>query len=98
MAAYQASSESVEWMRAELQLAKTIESSGRSDVPEAIGGPLMQLVRTENQEGDQHAIDPIAEPALAALLTLAVADLLPAHAQAVLYAPFAVTIPLHELA
>jgi hypothetical protein len=97
VAAYAERAESTGWMRAELQLGETMESSGRTDIPDAIAGPLMQLVRTPGDTGSDDAIDPIAEPALAALLSIAVADLLPAQAQATLYAPFAATIPFEEL-
>ena len=100
---YRRCSETSEWVRAELLLGETVESSGRSDIPNVIAGPLLQLVQPANGivdgivHEDEQRIDPIAEPALAALLTLAVSDLLPDQAQSTLYAPFASTIPMDEL-
>ena len=44
-------------------------------------------------EDHNDAIDPIAEPALAALLALAVRDLLEPRVLATLYEPFAEAIP-----
>ena len=104
---YRRCSETPEWVRAELLLGETVESSGRSDVPNAIAGPLLQLVQPADGivhdtvhdivNEDEQRIDPIAEPALAAVLSLAVSDLLPYQAQSTLYAPFASTIPMDEL-
>ena len=97
VAAYQALSESPQWTRAELQLAATMSSSGRDDIPAAIAGPLMQLVGGDGADEAAHSLDPIAEPALAALLSLAVGDLLPTSVNETLYSPFAATIPRDEL-
>jgi hypothetical protein len=96
---YQRCADTDAWSRAELQLGKTMESSGRSDVTNAIAGPLLQLVRSDSDGSghDDPSIDPIAEPALAALLSLAIADLLPSQVRTTLYAPFAATIPIDEL-
>jgi hypothetical protein len=80
-------------------LAETIERSGRNAERDALAGPLLQIARRRDemlpadgmaQPGD---LDPIAEPALAALLALLVADLLPARHFELLYSPFAVAIP-----
>ncbi len=92
-----------EYLAAETLLGETLERSGRTDARDALAGPLMQLVRqpdSANEASDAGAPDddlaslhPIAEPALAALLALLVADLLPADVTALLYAPFAERIP-----
>lgn len=97
------------FVAAELRLAETIERSGRTDARDALAGPLLQLVRIpdapdrdtpvvtpDDDEGEADALaqlDPIAEPALAALLALLVADLLPQSTTDQLYAPFAELIP-----
>jgi hypothetical protein len=89
-----------DWQAAETVLGTTIERAGRAEAQQAIAGPLLQLVRrgdapaetgTDDEALDQ--LDPIAEPALAALLVLIVADLLPAEVAERLYAPFAPVIP-----
>ncbi len=89
------------YVAADVTLGETLERSGRNDARDAVAGPLLQLVRIEEAEnpvvGNQslaHALDPIAEPALAAVLALIVSDLLPAATLATLYAPFEPIIPL----
>ncbi len=91
---------------ADATVGETIERSGRTDARDALGGPLVQIVQIvqrptdaaqrENADEDDLSgmLDPIAEPALAALLALLVRDLLPAAQFAVLYAPFSDAIPL----
>lgn len=93
------------FLAAELRLAETIERAGRTDARDALAGPLLQLVRKSEapsgelpveNESDVDVLaqlDPIAEPALAALLALLVADLLPQSTTDQLYAPFAELIP-----
>ena len=87
---------------AEAQLGETIERSGRTDARDALAGPLLQLVRRHHDSGDASegldALDPIAEPALAALLAILVDDLLPAEQTALLYAPFQSVMPYEMLA
>ena len=87
---------------AEAQLGETIERSGRTDMRDALAGPLLQLVRRPPNAADVDegidALDPIAEPALAALLAILVDDLLPAEQIAMLYAPFQSIIPYESLA
>jgi hypothetical protein len=88
------------WQTDETVLGATIERAGRADAQQAIAGPLLQLVRRsdapaatgDDVEALDH-LDPIAEPALAALLVLVVVDLLPPDVAERLYAPFAVVIP-----
>ena len=88
---------------AEALLGETIERSGRTDARDALAGPLVQLVRHPRETGDVgegfegEALDPIAEPALAALLAILVDDLLPAEPRALLYAPFQFVIPYEKL-
>ncbi len=86
---------------ADLSLGEAIERSGRADARDALAGPLLQLVRDRDAEqpedAERVALDPIAEPALAALLALLVRDLLSAETLAVLYAPFADVISLNSL-
>ena len=86
------------FIAAEALLGETIERAGRTDARDALGGPLLQLVQrtpiaAADAELDVDALDPIAEPALAALLALMVRDLLAPETAACLYAPFADTIP-----
>ena len=88
------------WQAAETVLGTTIERAGRADAQQAIAGPLLQLVRrgdaptgTDADDAALDQLEPIAEPALAALLVLIVADLLPAEVAERLYAPFASVIP-----
>jgi hypothetical protein len=93
------------WLKAERILGDTIERAGRAEARDTLAGPLLQLVRraptdqaaTDSavDEADPLAgLDPIAEPALAALMALLVRDLLPADVFATLYHPFADEIPL----
>lgn len=88
---------------ADATVGETIERSGRTDARDALGGPLVQIVQRPADAAQQEIadeddlsgmLDPIAEPALAALLALLVRDLLPAAQFAVLYAPFSDAIPI----
>jgi hypothetical protein len=96
------------WDIAETAMATSIERSGREPQRDAMSGPLLQLVRTPaHDEGDRDpapgddnplaSLDPVAEPALAALLALLVQDLLSAEQVQTLYAPFADAVPMGEL-
>lgn len=82
------------WQTAESQLATAIERSGREPQRDALSGPLLQLVRpaevmaTLSADDALAQLDPVAEPALAALLALLASDLLAAEAVAVLVSPF----------
>jgi hypothetical protein len=90
-----------DFAEAELVLGEVIERSGRGDGRDALAGPLLQIVRDRDaappSDGEEVALDPIAEPALAALLALLVCDLLPPERVAVLYAPFREAIPLSDV-
>ena len=86
---------------AEASLGETIERSGRTDARDALAGPLLQLVRrphSVDSDDGLDALDPIAEPALAALLAILVNDLLPSEQRALLYAPFESVMPFETLA
>jgi hypothetical protein len=85
---------------AEASLGETIERSGRTDARDALAGPLLQLVRRPHSvdvNDGLDTLDPIAEPALAALLAILVADLLPPEQTALLYAPFESVMPFESL-
>lgn len=106
IAGYAAVRETRAWQIAETALAEVIERSGRSSAQEALAGPLLQLVRRpeasaqvpESTEEALDTLEPMAEPALAALLALMVHDLLTPRDFATLYAPLADIIPLDVLA
>jgi hypothetical protein len=91
------------WIAAEDAMAEAFVRSDRESLRDALGGPLMQLVRlpdaaaTIREDEALASLDPIAESALAALLALVVRDLLaPAHV-ATLLAPFASVIDIAAL-
>ncbi len=101
---FAAESASGVFLAADATLGETIERSGRTDARDALFGPLLQLVRDRDvaeeavTETDSWLeLDPIAEPALAALMALLVHDLLPAPTLATLYAAFADAIPLDSV-
>jgi hypothetical protein len=95
---------STAYQAAEAALAVAIERSGRDAARDALSGPLMQLVRrpvtaaeqdvpTPDEDDPLSGLDPVAEPALAALLALLVADLLETPQLEALYDAFHDTIP-----
>lgn len=90
-----------EYVAAESLIGETIARAGRTDARDALAGPLMQLVRTtasaDPDDDVLSMLDPIAEPALAALLALLVADLVPSSAFAELYQPFEAVIALSSV-
>jgi hypothetical protein len=101
---FRAEAESPGFQRAEQQLAVVMERSGRESARDALSGPLLQLVRTtapssmgDDADGAPHdpleGLDPVAEPALAALLALLVRDLLDPSTFAALYRAFEPVIP-----
>ncbi len=86
---------------ADASLGEAITRSGREDARDALTGPLLQLVKrpdaAEIATADDVALEPIAEPALAALLALLVSDLLNDDARRVLTEPFVgVILPTNE--
>lgn len=90
-----------EYVAAESLIGETIARAGRTDARDALAGPLFQLVRTTpttaSDDDVLSMLDPIAEPALAALLALLVADLVPSSALAELYQPFDAVIALSSV-
>ena len=87
------------WSAAERELAAAIEGSGRAPLRDAVAGPLLQLVRRSSAVAAEPlaAFDPIAEPALAAVLALLVEELLSPDALMTLYDPFEGVIPRRAL-
>jgi hypothetical protein len=95
---YEQLSTTTQWMTTEAELGNAMSGSGRLDVQEALSGPLMQLVSSRGGSSDEPELDPVAEPALAAILALAVEDMLSPEQVHILYEPFTDAIPLAELA
>ena len=104
--AYAAAVDTRRWQRAETALAAVMERSGRGAAQEAVSGPLLQLVHrpeiaplpdTASPDEAIATLDPVAEPALAALLALIVRDLLEPAMFATLYAPMDEVIPVDTL-
>lgn len=84
---------------ADSRLGDVITKSGREDARDALSGPLLQLVKrpasaTAPWSGAEIELEPIAEPALAALLALMVRDLLDDATVRLLTEAFSDTIPL----
>lgn len=104
--AYAALADTRRWHQAETTLAAVVERSGRSAAQEAVAGPLLQLVHrpdiaplpeTASPDEALATLDPVAEPALAALLALLVRDLLEPSLFATLYGPMHDVIPVESL-
>ena len=106
VAEYQLAVESAEYQAAERVLGSAIARSNREKERDALGGPLLHLLRADRQlvandisnasqsiAANVAPYRPIAEPALAALLAILMQDVLSADLVARLYAPFARTIP-----
>lgn len=95
VARYETQSRTRTWQAAEAVLATTVERSGREPQRDALSGPLLQLVRPSgavasvDEDEALAQLDPVAEPALAALLALLVKDLLPEDMLTTLLEPFA---------
>lgn len=104
--AYVAHSATAAFQRAEATLATVMERSGREEARDAVSGPFLQLVQRPDRPtpGDTlqpdddttplDGLEPIAEPALAALMALLVRDLLPPEDFANLVAPIATVLDL----
>jgi len=73
--------------RADRQLGEVLIRAGREAERDAAAGPLLQMLRSTNADEAGDALDPIAEPALAALMALLVRDVLPADTFNTLTAP-----------
>ncbi len=91
-------SASADYQTADAMIGEVIERSARTDARDALGGPFMALMRPSAsqaqssgataQAGELDDLDPIAEPALGALLALLVRDLVSDEQFAALYEPF----------
>lgn len=80
---------------ADTRLGEVIARSGREEARDALSGPLLQLVkRPTATDAPEIELEPIAEPALAALLALLVRDLLDDATLRLLTDAFSETIPL----
>lgn len=79
------------FVRADRQLGDVLVRAGREAERDAAAGPLLQMMRSAEADTSRETLDPITEPALAALMALLVRDLLPADSFA------AVTSPLREI-
>lgn len=99
IASYTERAESATWQRADAALATALTGADREAARDAVAGPLLQLVRIgePNDDDPLASLDPVAEPALAALLALLVADVLDAMHINTLYAPFEPLIPRASL-
>jgi len=99
--AYAALAPTPRFRAADRALGAAIDRAGRTAERDAALGPLLQLVRvaptSDTPPDAEVALDPVAEPALAALLALLARDLLPPETVAILYAPFAALVPLDAL-
>ena len=107
---YQLAVQSAEYQAAERVLGSAIARSNREKERDALGGPLLHLLRADGQlvandisnaspsiTANVAPYRPIAEPALAALLGILMQDVLSADLVARLYAPFAHRIPRTSL-
>ncbi len=95
VARHEALAHTREYEIADAALGEAITRSGRDDARDALTGPLLQLVKSaDSAAGEAVPLEPIAEPALAALLALLVRDLLSDDVVHVLTEPFAGIIPL----
>jgi hypothetical protein len=89
---------------ADTLLGEIIARSGREVARDALSGPLLQLVKrrpspdgspaTADDAASEIELEPIAEPALAALLALMVRDLLDAESLRLLTEAFSDTLPV----
>lgn len=101
---YRDLSSSDDYHAAESMVGDVIARSARTVARDALGGPFMALMRptpspdrssdTGLPPHESDDLDPVAEPALGALLALLVRDLIDDEQFAALYAPFAAVIPL----
>ncbi len=104
VAAYRDAERASAWAAAETRLAEAITRSGRADAQQALAGPFLQLMRRRAAAPHDDAadladadLDEVAEPALAALLALLAADLLPPADVQLLTAPLRTAVALDDL-
>ena len=100
VARYETIAASRAYEAADARLGEVITRSGREEARDALSGPLLQLVKRPTPDVSpasdaeaEIALEPIAEPALAALLALMVRDLLDDATVQLLTDAFADTIP-----
>jgi hypothetical protein len=104
VSAYHRAVRDTAWDRAERQIADALVRSDREAHRDALSGPLLQLVRRKDapppttDEDALAALDPIAEPALAAVLALLVQDLVSHVTRETLLGPFAGVMAPHPTA
>lgn len=100
---YDAVSTTRAYEAADARLGDVITRSGREEARDALSGPLMQLMKrpvaaiteaTSTDTDTELELEPIAEAALAALLSLMVRDLLDDATVRLLTDAFSDTIPL----
>lgn len=97
VARYEALAATRAYEAADARLGEVITRSGREEARDALSGPLIQLVKRPDSPTGEDAeieLEPIAEPALAALLALMVRDLLDDATVRLLTDAFSETIPL----
>lgn len=97
-------SSSNDYHEADAVVGDVIARSARTDARDALGGPFIALMRPvvaqprssgeSTPPGELDDLDPVAEPALGALLALLVRDLIDDKQFSALYAPFTGVIPL----
>lgn len=96
VARYEAIAGTRAYVAADARLGEVITRSGREEARDALSGPLLQLVKRPVPDASEAAeleLEPIAEPALAALLALMVRDLLDDASVRLLTDAFSDTIP-----
>ena len=100
---FDAVSTTLAYEAADARLGDVITRSGREEARDALSGPLMQLMKrpvaaiteaTSTDTDTELELEPIAEAALAALLSLMVRDLLDDATVRLLTDAFSDTIPL----
>jgi hypothetical protein len=97
VARYETIALSRDYEAADARLGDVIKRSGREEARDALSGPFLQLMKRPMPDASPDAeieLEPIAEPALAALLALMVRDLLDDATVRLLTDAFTDTIPL----
>ena len=99
---YETVTKRTEFWDADSAVAILVAKAGRQTDRDAMAGPLLQLAASKvgsdaSAAREAEPLRPIAEPALAALLALMMADLLEPDHFKVLYESFEQTIPFESL-
>lgn len=79
--------------RADRVLAETMVRVNREVERDSAAGPLLQMMRVDSGADDGASLDPIAEPALAALMAIVLRDVLPQVTYDTLIASMASIVP-----